>query len=88
MEKEAINQAIAKVVGQPLDFYSSLDAMHAAVETLKPGQFAAYFYELHKIAGRPYMSLRHQQYLPMVQSTAAQRAEAFLRTLNLWTPTK
>lgn len=53
------------------DYYRDLNAMHEAEKIFDNGQI-----------------LRYVQWLPRgALSTAAQRAEAFLRTLNLWRDT-
>jgi hypothetical protein len=54
------------------DYPNDLNAMHEAEKVLTYEQFDDYYIELAKRMVRPF------------QATAAQRAEAFLRTLNLW----
>lgn len=57
------------------DYPNNLDLMHEAEKVLTPAQFYDYASEhLPKVArdSNP------------ISATAAQRAEAFLRTLNLW----
>jgi hypothetical protein len=54
------------------DYLSDLNAMHEAERVLTYEQFDDYYIELAKRMVRPF------------HATAAQRAEAFLRTLNLW----
>jgi hypothetical protein len=57
------------------DYLTDLNAMHEAETVL--GEFV-----------EPYLDLLAQLPAPLydVRATAAQRAEAFLRTLNLWKP--
>ena len=60
------------------DYLNDLNAMHEAEKTLTFHQETDYIAHLMR---------QHKDY-PMTQgfmATAAQRAEAFLRTLNLWT---
>lgn len=75
------------------EYISDLNAMHEAEELLLPDD-AAYsqrnFYasELGRIClndnGRGWKPLSNDDCFPILHATAAQRAEAFLRTLNLW----
>jgi len=57
------------------DYLNDLNAMHEAEKALESNQEQSYFELLHDIAGN----------LTFYRATAAQRAEAFLKTLNLWT---
>ena len=62
------------------DYLNSLDEMHEAEKVLmKPGlaEWCDYTRHLRRICGIALYAEIH--------ATAAQRAEAFLRTLNLWT---
>ena len=63
----------------PPDYLNSLDAMHEAEKTIlgNQGTWTRYVAEL-KVQSSKYG-------MPHFHLTAAQRAEAFLRTLNLWT---
>ncbi len=54
------------------NYYCSLDEMHQAEKMLKLEQHPKYFCELQALNDWEWMA------------TSAQRAEAFLRTLNLW----
>jgi hypothetical protein len=56
-------------------YLNDLNAMHEAEKALESNQEQSYFELLHDVAGN----------LKFYRATAAQRAEAFLRTLNLWT---
>jgi hypothetical protein len=56
------------------DYCTDLNAMHEAEKVLESSQEQSYFELLHDIAGN----------LKFYRSTASQRAEAFLRTLSLW----
>ena len=58
------------------DYLNDLNAMHGAEKMLESNQEQSYFELLHDIAGN----------LKFYRATAAQRAEAFLKTLNLWKP--
>lgn len=77
MTDQQINAAIAahlritRKTGIP-DFSGDLNEMHEAQQKLSTKEFVTYIYEL--------MELHHE---PM-QSSARQRAEAFLRTLGKW----
>ena len=59
-----------------LDYTSDLTAMHEAERTLTCLQSEDYGEELRKICQSDWF---------IYHATAAQRAEAFLKTLNLWT---
>jgi hypothetical protein len=64
--------------GKPVpDYLNSLDAMHEAEKVIQ--DWWAYSDHLHEIS---YTQKPHDQ--DLIHSTAAQRAEAFLRTLGLW----
>ncbi len=68
----------------PPDYLSALNACHEAEKVLTPEQQARYAMTLHEMHGIPLATFWHR----VICSTAAQRAEAFLRTLNLWDNTK
>ena len=61
------------------DYLADLNAMHEAEKQLNPIQAAEYARILTSIAWQSEQPV----FAPMT-ATAAQRAEAFLRTLNLW----
>lgn len=63
------------------DYLNDLNAMHEAEKTLKFKQQALYQGMIGKVTGNKCPALFGQ-----IHATAPQRAEAFLRTLNLWTP--
>ena len=65
--------------------WPSLDAMHEAEKVLNDGQFEEFVYRL--CAGERWKraELNILDAIFTAKATAAQRAEAFLRTLNLWT---
>jgi len=68
------------------DYPGDLNAMHAAEQSLNYRQAMEYVRELEqKCWDRD--GEANDGTLSLVRATAAQRAEAFLRTLNLWTPT-
>lgn len=58
------------------DYLNDLNAMHEAEKVLKGGMRSKYDAELTLICLRDYNFIW--------ESTARQRAEAFLKTLNLW----
>lgn len=66
------------------DYPSDLNAMHEAEKILASEQCNQYNHELCEIK-RPYNKTLPQAERWTWGSSAAQRAEAFLRTLNLWT---
>lgn len=63
------------------DYLSDLNAMHEAEKVLTDDQFSHYGWTM--LQSEPNIECR--RYL---SATASQRAEAFLRTLNLWDDTK
>jgi len=102
MTPEHIAQAIATHCGWDYDdgemfatengeivayLWPSLDAMHAAVMTLNRDtlDYSNYCSHLNQIVA---ISNSQQDTRPIqaCDATAAQRAEAFLKTLNLWQP--
>ncbi len=72
------------------DYLNDLNAMHEAEKTLDANQrldYACYLTEpvrdqVYEVMPR---DIHYSVCFPAINSTAAQRAEAFLRTLNLWT---
>lgn len=74
----------------PPDYLNDLNAMHRAEKVLTEGQFQIYLdwldvscggeLELSAMIDGPAFGFG------LIHATAAQRAEAFLRTLNLWNP--
>lgn len=71
-----------------LPFYPhDLNAMHEAEKVLSDKQYLVFLDELAAITTNRMVrigdSIRNAR--PLMTATAAQRAEAFLRTLNLWT---
>lgn len=66
------------------DFCGSLDAMHEAEKVFEAMPYVdgwkEYFINLIKVTGNTYIDGKL-----LITATAAQRCEAFLRTLNLWT---
>ncbi len=62
------------------DYLSDLNAMHEAEKVIGPKQKPYYCSELWDLTVTP--NSNHEW--KMCHATAAQRAEAFLRTLNLW----
>ena len=70
------------------EFLHDLNAMHEAEETLTCAQIMEYGRMLVKLAKLNCIpGAKYNQWVSlwrMYHATAAQRAEAFLRTLNLW----
>ena len=56
------------------DYLNDLNAMHEAEKIMSYDEFDEYYVQLSMKMVRPF------------HATAAQRAEAFLKTLNLWKP--
>lgn len=63
------------------DYLNDLNAMHEAEKVLTRPQFEDYICELSFLTSNNKTS---SPYKWTVVATAAQRAEAFLKTLNLW----
>lgn len=63
------------------DYLNDLNAMHEAEETLTTTQLREYNCEIYRVLSRDYCIYEFH-------ATAPQRAEAFLRTLNLWDNSK
>ena len=64
----------------PPDYFHDLNAMHEAVTSLSEAEqveWAGYLYDVAR-------ANHHDKDVAMAQATAAQRAEAFGKTLNLW----
>ena len=72
----------------PPDYLNDLNAMHEAVSCLTPKQVDAFAIELSAIVlenpSKAWWDLNANEVGHVANATAAQRAEAFLRTLNLW----
>lgn len=72
------------------NYLRDLNAMHEAEKTLTPEQWPTYVHHLSDVAGFSYddtmtkEEANHDWNCRLVHATAAQRAEAFLRTLNRW----
>jgi len=66
------------------DYLNDLNAMHEAEKNLKPKQQVDYCNWLDKLVGNPPTDNIYLVWGDATFATAAQRAEAFLRTLNLW----
>ena len=67
------------------DYLNDLNAMHDAEETLQESQRVTYSNELYDLAVEHQLKTGKWSYLSM---TAAQRAEAFLRTIGKWEEAK
>lgn len=68
---------------EPPDYVNSLNAMHEAEKVLTEDQWGPYCIMLNQLACRIQCKNTHTCGYTLA-ATAAQRAEAFLRTLNLW----
>jgi hypothetical protein len=71
------HEPVTKLKAPVLRYTECLNAMHGAEKVLTPQQWVSYWSFLEPLACRPNNT-------SILHSTAAQRAEAFLRTLNLW----
>lgn len=71
-------------VSDPPDYLNDLNAMHEAEKNLKSKQKVDYWNWLDKFVGNPPTDNIYLVWGDATFATAAQRAEAFLRTLNLW----
>ncbi len=67
----------------PVDPLNDLNAMHEAEKLLDEAQMGAYAGLVYYSVARDNKERRYG-----IHATAAQRAEAFLRALNLWTDSK
>lgn len=70
------------------NYPSDLNACHEMEKVLRNDQFhyTAYWRSLFKVvAGKKWTGDIGYFYFDLIHATAAQRCEAFLRTLNLWT---
>lgn len=71
------------------DYLSDLNAMHEAEEALTGDQLHRYYeVELPEVTAAGMWSITYQQKRATISATATQRAEAFLRTLNLYDDSK
>lgn len=69
------------------DYLNDLNAMHEAEKTLNETQRKTYAWQIIGLARKQAGMEDHESHYPVpfvLFATAAQRAEAFLRTLNLW----
>ncbi len=64
------------------DFLNDLDAMHEAEATLTPGRYERYVRILSEVSWVD--SIAGATSFACIHASAAHRAEAFLRALNLW----
>jgi len=64
------------------NYLNDLNAMHEAEKLLKSEQHFTFQVELARVINTTTYPLN----FALLHATAAQRAEAFLRTLNLWKP--
>ncbi len=79
-----------QVFGDLPDYLNDLNAMHDAESNLMNDQrreFASLLVAVHPLHYSPYeedADDRHMKVFLLAHCTASQRAESFLRTLNLW----
>ena len=73
-------------IGELPDFYGSLDRMHEVERSLDEEQWLDYIRCLQEDVLRCFGRLISSK-IAICHSTSQQRAEAYLRTLNLWTNT-
>jgi hypothetical protein len=64
------------------DYLNDLNAMYNAIESLSYQDQVEWVYNLGEVLG--FRNRNDWTEISMIQTTAEQRAEAFLRTLNLW----
>ena len=74
-------------IGELPDFYNSLDRMHEVERSFDEEQWLDYIRYLQEDVLRCFGNLISSK-IAICHSTSQQRAEAYLRTLNLWTNTK
>ena len=75
-------------VAEMPDYLNDLNAMHEAEKVLTEKKLKRYAHEMIGYARRAAGYENHESHYPVpfvLRATAAQRAEAFLKTLNLWT---
>lgn len=70
---------------QPPDYLSDLNAMHEAEKVLPGGSCGAYACNLGIVIGQSIQPSGWYDAFHLMRATAAQRAEALLRTLSKWT---
>jgi hypothetical protein len=71
---------------EPPNYLNDLNAMHDAVMTLNADQMVSMDYHLDVVVGNGRQGLNCEYFL--WSATAAQRAEAFLRTIGKWKEAK
>ena len=72
-----------QILFMPPNYLGDLNAMHEAEKILDPkGKDGAYEYWLRTVCHIPERESAKERYF--YRATAAERAEAFLKTLNLW----
>ena len=91
-EKFWTGELYGKPVGEqgPLmelpDYINDLNALHDAESILNADQMVSYDYHLDRVVGNGRQGLNIEYFL--WSATAAQRAEAFLRTIGKWEEAK
>ena len=68
------------------DYINDLNALHDAESILNADQMVSYDYHLDRVVGNGRQGLNIEYFL--WSATAAQRAEAFLRTIGKWEEAK
>jgi hypothetical protein len=82
-EEESFGPSWYESVTKMPDYCNDLNAMHEAVKTLPQNMKPRYFSCLCAVVSG---AISLYGYSEATEATSAQRAEAFLRTLNLWKP--
>lgn len=84
-EKDAIGWKLnSQYIPKLPDYLNDLNAMHEAVGSLPGDQVVQFCEHLNISTGAGFQSLRIYQMRSLIMATAAQRAEAFLRTIGKW----
>ena len=79
---EEVNGKLSVVEKTVPDYLNDLNAMHDAIESLSYQDQVDWVYTLGEVLG--FRNRNDWNEITMLQATAEQRAEAFLRTLGLW----
>lgn len=74
-------------IGELPDFYGSLDRMHEVERSLIFSKRSKFQLALQEICSRGLQQGLLISFRECIHATSQQRAEAYLRTLNLWTNT-
>ena len=84
MTDQEMRVAIAEACGKRIDIYD-LNAMHEAEKIASRELYAAQLLAvIHKVDADYFTKVSWENAYELTTATAHQRAEAFLKTLNLW----